>query len=69
MEVPRANEICNFNGHSDSVYFVQVFPDGKFITSQSLDKTIKVWIIQELREDWNFGKRGSIGLCFDANNH
>ena len=40
------NELYIQLGHSDSVVSVDISPDGKYIISGSLDKTIRLWDIE-----------------------
>jgi serine/threonine protein kinase len=43
-------EVATLRGHRDSVISVSFSPDGKFLASGSLDKTVKVWEVGSWRE-------------------
>ena len=43
FEIDRSKETQKFKGHNNDVSSVAFSPDGKFIISGSLDKTIRVW--------------------------
>jgi serine/threonine protein kinase len=43
-------KVATLRGHQDWVYSVSFSPDGKFLASGSLDKTVKVWEVGSWRE-------------------
>ena len=49
-----------FAGHKDSIKSVAVSSDGRFIVSGSSDKTVKVWNIQERKEEFTLTSHTSI---------
>ena len=47
------------NGHSGSAYLVCFSPDSKYLASGSYDNTIKVWNIEEKREEFTLNGHSS----------
>ena len=48
----------SLSGHSDSVYSIAFSPDGKSLTSGSLDKTLKTWDLTVLGRENRGSTRG-----------
>jgi WD40 repeat protein len=40
----------DFIGHSSSVFSIAFSPDGKYLASGSLDKTVKLWSVESQKE-------------------
>jgi len=50
--------VRRFEGHNDSVTSISIFPDGTRIVTGSLDKTIRIWRLEDGKEmlKWVVGK-------------
>jgi WD40 repeat protein len=42
--------VTKLQGHSSRVWFVVFSPDGKYLASGSLDKTVKLWSVESQKE-------------------
>jgi WD40 repeat protein len=42
--------VRTFKGHSDSITSIATFPDGKRMATASVDKTIRIWRLEDGRE-------------------
>jgi eukaryotic-like serine/threonine-protein kinase len=40
---PQTKVLLTYHGHSDRVMAVALSPDGKYVVSGSLDKTVQIW--------------------------
>ncbi|OJA10510.1 hypothetical protein AZE42_01701 [Rhizopogon vesiculosus] len=51
--------VKTFEGHEDTIFAIAAFPDGKRIVTGSVDKTIRIWRLEDGREmkKWAVEKR------------
>ncbi|KAJ8589900.1 WD40 repeat-like protein, partial [Rhizopogon salebrosus TDB-379] len=50
LTAPQRELVKTFEGHEDKIISITTFPDGKRIATGSVDKTIRIWRVEDGRE-------------------